>query len=204
MPLDIAIALNTSRLAAIRTQLAPLLPTTRQITLEIGSGHGHFLTAYAEAHPERLCIGIDLLPDRLARSTRKSNRAKLTNVVWMHAEARLFLEALPPDTTLADIFVLFSDPWPKRRHWKNRVIQPGFLSLLASRAGQGARLHFRTDHAHYFEQATGLINQHPAWSIEADAPWPFELPTVFQQRAESHQSLIAQKSDGPQTNAPVC
>jgi len=191
MPLEIAQALTTSRLAEIRTQLALLLPSAKPITLEIGSGHGHFLTAYAAAHPERLCIGIDLIGDRLERSARKSNRAKLTNVTWMHAEATLFLEALPADTALAEIFVLFSDPWPKRRHWKNRVVQPDFLSLLASRAGQGARLYFRTDHAQYFEQVGALITQHPSWTLDASAPWLFELPTVFQQRAESHQSLVA-------------
>ncbi len=193
MPLEIAQALATSRLAEIRAQLAPLLPTPRPITLEIGSGHGHFLTAYAAAHPEHLCIGIDLIGDRLERSARKSNRAKLTNVIWMHAEATLFLEALPADTALAEIFVLFSDPWPKRRHWKNRVVQPEFLSLLANKAGQGARLYFRTDHAQYFEQVGTLINQHPAWTLDASALWPFELPTVFQQRAESHQSLVASR-----------
>jgi len=191
MPLEIAQALATSRLAEIRAQLAPLLPTARPITLEIGSGHGHFLTAYAATHPERLCIGIDLIGDRLERSARKSNRAKLTNVVWMHAEATLFLEALPADTALGEIFVLFSDPWPKRRHWKNRVVQPEFLSLLASKAGQGGRLYFRTDHAQYFEQVGALIDQHPSWTPDAAVSWPFELPTVFQQRAESHQSLIA-------------
>ena len=194
MPLELAQSLASSRLAEIRTQLAPLLPTTRPITLEIGSGHGHYLTAYGAAHPERLCIGIDLIGDRLERSARKSNRAKLTNVAWMHADARLFVEALPADTALAEIFVLFSDPWPKRRHWKNRVIQPEFLSLLASRAGEGARLYFRTDHAHYFDQVIALINEHPRWNLDANEPWPFELPTVFQQRAESHQSLVAKRA----------
>jgi tRNA (guanine-N7-)-methyltransferase len=194
MPLEIAQALSASRLTEIRAQLSSLLPTTRPITLEIGSGHGHYLTAYAAAHPDHLCIGIDLIGDRLERSARKSNRAKLTNIIWMHADARLFVEALPADTALSDTFVLFSDPWPKRRHWKNRVIQPEFLSLLARKTGQGARLYFRTDHDHYFNQVKALIKEHSDWNLDIDAPWPFELPTVFQQRAESHQSLIARKT----------
>ncbi len=194
MPLEIAQALSASRLAEIRASLSSLLPTTRPVTLEIGSGHGHYLTAYAAAHPERLCIGIDLIGERLERSARKSNRAKLTNVVWMHADARLFVEALPADVALSEIFVLFSDPWPKRRHWKNRVIQPEFLSLLATKAGKGTRLYFRTDHDHYFNQVTALIQEHPSWALVVDEPWPFELPTVFQQRAASHQSLIATRA----------
>ena len=194
MPLEIAQALSASRLAEIRAQLSSLLPTTRPITLEIGSGHGHFLTAYAEAHPDHLCVGIDLIGDRLERSARKSNRAKLANVVWMHADARLFVEALPADTALLAIFVLFSDPWPKRRHWKNRVIQQEFLSQLASKTKQGAHLYFRTDHDQYYNQVKALIKKHSSWSLGDDAPWPLELPTVFQKRAESHQSLIARKT----------
>ena len=193
MPLEQAHAIAASRLTAIRAQLTPLLQTSLPITLEIGSGHGHFLTAYAQAHPDRFCIGIDLLPDRLERSHRKSHRAKLDNIAWIHADAGLFLQALP-DNVLAEIFLLFSDPWPKRRHWKNRVIQPEFLSLLATKAGQGTRLCFRTDHAPYFTQAREFVGQHPFWILPADEAWPFELATVFQQRATGYQSFVARRA----------
>lgn len=196
MPLEIAQAITESRLADIRAQVAPLLETRLPLTLEVGSGHGHFLTAYAQAHPARFCIGIDLLPDRLARSARKSERAALTNIAWLRADVRLFLEALPADTRIDEIFILFSDPWPKRRHWKNRVIQPEFLTQLAARAGEAARLYFRTDHAPYFSYATEAIQLHAAWRIDETAPWPFELATVFQQRASGHQSLVAVRQGG--------
>jgi tRNA (guanine-N7-)-methyltransferase len=195
MPLEIAQALTASRLTDLRAQLAPLLQTNLPVTLEIGSGHGHYLTAYAEAHPDRFCIGIDLIGDRLERSARKSNRAGLKNIAWLHADVRLFLEALPAETRLAEIFLLFSDPWPKRRHWKNRVLQPEFLTALAARAGQGARFCFRTDHAPYFAQASEFIREHPEWSLVPEEPWPFELATVFQLRADGgHESFIARRT----------
>ncbi len=194
MPLEIVQAITESRLADIRARVEPLLKTDLPITLEVGSGHGHFLTAYAQAHPGRFCIGIDLLPDRLARSARKSERAALTNIAWLRADVRLFLEALPADARIDEIFILFSDPWPKRRHWKNRVLQPEFLTQLAARAGDDARLYFRTDHAPYFSQAHDFIEAHPEWTISADGFWPFELATVFQQRADGHQSLIARRA----------
>lgn len=196
MPLEKAQAIHATRLADLRARLVPLLKTKLPVTLEVGSGHGHYLTAYAQAHPERFCIGIDLLPDRLARSSRKSERAGLTNVVWLHADVNLFLEALPAETRLSEIFILFSDPWPKRRHWKNRVVQPEFLTALAARAGEGARLCFRTDHAPYFAQAHDFVVQHPDWSLSSE-PWPFELATVFQLRAAGHQSLIALRKPVP-------
>ncbi len=193
MPLEVAQAITESRLAELRERLVPLLKTNLPITLEVGSGHGHFLTAYAQAHPEKFCIGIDLLPDRLARSERKSTRAGLPNITWIRADVNLFLDALPADTRLAEIFILFSDPWPKRRHWKNRVLQPEFLTALAARAGEGARLCFRTDHAPYFSQAQDFTRDHADWSLAPDEPWPFELATVFQLRAEEHQSFIARR-----------
>ncbi|MDF3057309.1 MAG: S-adenosylmethionine-dependent methyltransferase [Rariglobus sp.] len=195
MPLEHAQALTASRLADLRARLAPLFAaTTLPITLEIGSGHGHFLTAYAQAHPDRFCIGIDLIGDRLERSARKSTRAGLANIAWLHADVRLFLEALPAEIRLAEVFLLFSDPWPKRRHWKNRVLQPEFLSQLAERTGEGARLYFRTDHAPYFSHALNCVGEHAGWALAPDEPWPFELATVFQLRAEGHQSLIARRT----------
>jgi tRNA (guanine-N7-)-methyltransferase len=193
MPLEVAQAITESRLAELRERLVPLLKTQLPVTLEVGSGHGHYLTAYAQAYPEKFCIGIDLLPDRLARSERKSTRAGLTNIAWLRADVNLFLEALPAETRLSEIFILFSDPWPKRRHWKNRVLQPEFLTALAARAGEGARLCFRTDHAPYFSQAQAFTSEHPDWSLAPEEPWPFELATVFQQRAEGHQSFIAHR-----------
>jgi len=193
MPLEIAQAIAASRIADLRASLAPLLQTRLPLTLEIGCGHGHYLTGYAEAHPERFCIGIDLIGDRLDRSKRKSDRAGLKNIAWLHADVRLFLEALPLETRLAEIFLLFSDPWPKRRHWKNRVLQPEFLTTLAARAGEGARFCFRTDHEDYFSQAQAFTAEHADWRLVPEEPWPFELATVFQKRADSHQSFIARR-----------
>jgi tRNA (guanine-N7-)-methyltransferase len=196
MPLEQAQAIHQSRLAALRDRLATVLTTPLPLTLEIGSGHGHYLTAYAQAHPDRFCIGIDLLPERLARSTRKSDRAGLPNIVWLHAEASLFLEALSAETILNEVFILFSDPWPKRRHWKNRVLQTEFLSALATKCAPDARLCFRTDHTDYFAYARDIAARHPDWILrsESEDPWPFELATVFQKRADGHQSFIARRN----------
>ena len=194
MPLEQAQAIHQSRLASLRPRLETLFQTPLPVTLEIGSGHGHYLTAYAQAQPDRFCIGIDLLPERLARSTRKSERAALANIVWLHAEASLFLEAIPAKALLNEVFILFSDPWPKRRHWKNRVLQAEFLSTLAAKCAPDARLCFRTDHGDYFAQAKEFTAQHPDWILAPEEPWPFEVATVFQKRAaDGHQSYIARR-----------
>lgn len=240
VPLDLYTNIRDQRLAALRDEFFPRLPLaeSRPLTLEIGCGHGHYLTAFAAEHPEEYCVGIDLLADRIERAERKARRAKLANLAFVQAEASLFLSALaagsgtgvppvfggeasrpaaavistaepsgetpaPPQTPsppapavrLRRVFVLFSDPWPKRRHWKHRVLQSKLLDALAGMALPGAKLHFRTDHPEYFDFAREVITGHPRWRLAApgEEPWPFEYVSVFEERAlaGAPQSLTA-------------
>jgi len=181
-----------SRLAQLRAELPTALPPSpAALTLEIGCGHGHFLTRYAEAHPERFCLGVDILNDRLERATRKRDRASLGNLYFQKAEAAELLECLPAGITFAEVFLLFPDPWPKKRHHKNRLVRPDFLTSLAEWMAPGGRFYFRTDHAEYFAAGREVLAQHPRWRIAPAAPWPFEEATVFQLKAPAYQSLVA-------------
>jgi tRNA (guanine-N7-)-methyltransferase len=183
-------ALTAERRQEIREKLDPILSKNATFLLEVGSGHGHFLTAYAAAHPEKICIGIDLVSERIERARRKRDRAALQNLHFIRAEARLFLEALPTNARVSEVFILFPDPWPKSRHHKHRILQPAFLAALAERATPDCRLYFRTDHRPYFDHARATVRESPHWTL-LEAPWPFEFETVFQSRAEQHDSFVA-------------
>ena len=169
----------------------PAIPD-RPLVWELGCGHGHFLNAYAAAHPERLCIGVDLVAERVARAQRKCNRQRQTNLFFCRSEARLFLEEWPEERRFDSVFILFPDPWPKSRHHKHRILQPEFLSLLGARCKPGAFLHFRTDFQPYFREAETTILAHPDWDL-VNEPWPFEFTTVFQSRAAQFDSLTARR-----------
>lgn len=184
------------RQTALRAQTEAYLAGLETCVLEIGCGHGHFLTDYAAAHPAKTCIGLDIIFERIERANRKKNRARLTNLHFLHASVEDFLATLPTNLRFSEVFVLFPDPWPKRRHHKNRLMQPEFLANLAQRAGQGTRLYFRTDDTAYFTATTEVVQAHPAWEITAD-PWAFEYETIFQQRAPSYQSLVARLKNPP-------
>ena len=185
------LARMAERRESLRSEVARLLPPRGRFVWEIGCGHGHFLAAYAKTHPEEHCIGIDINLDRVHRATKKRDRASLDHLHFLRAEARLFLEVLPPDAEFTAIYMLFPDPWPKTRHHKYRLLQAEFLHDVAQRAEQGTPLFFRTDHAPYFTEAEMLLRNHPDWRSLGDRPWPFELATVFQQKAPSFQSLVA-------------
>jgi tRNA (guanine-N7-)-methyltransferase len=181
------------RRQSIRDFATCALGEETEIVWEIGCGHGHFLTAYAAAHPNARCVGIDIAGNRIARALKKSAGAKLPNLTFLRADARLFIESLPRTIRVKEIFLLFPDPWPKLRHHKHRIVQPDFLTLVADRGTPGCRVCFRTDFRPYFEHAQHAIREHPRWHL-TDEPWPYEFETVFQQRACSFDSLIARRT----------
>lgn len=180
-----------ARQAALRTELAGTLSPGASIVLEIGSGHGHFLTRYAAEHPQKLCVGVDLIGERIGRARKKATRGKLTHCHFIQAEARELIDALPAGVTFTEVWVLFPDPWPKKRHHKNRILQPSFFDFLAKKAAPGARLYFRTDHAEYFQWVNARMSEVKTWQIDPAAPWALEHETVFQARAPSYQSMVA-------------
>ena len=174
----------------LRLALAEVVRPAAHFVWEVGCGHGHFLNAYAKAHPDQTCIGVDITSDRITRAERKRERARLENLRFVRGDADDFLAVMPASARLTSIFILFPDPWPKRRHHKNRVVRPEFLTAAAARAEKGAVLYFRTDHEPYFREVSAALGAHADWKA-SDAAWGFEEATVFQKRATRHFSLVA-------------
>jgi tRNA (guanine-N7-)-methyltransferase len=187
----------TKRRANLRAELAALLPRPGPIVWEIGCGHGHFLARYAVEFPHKNCFGVDVSSQRIGRGLRKSGRANLPNCHFIWGEAREFLHTLPAGVTFEEIWVLFPDPWPKKRHHKNRVLQPEFFEAAAARTAAGARLYFRTDHAEYFQEVAAFLPDLQTWRVDPAADWPMEHETVFQARATSFHSLVAVRTSHP-------
>lgn len=186
---------KSDRIGALRAALAQDFAPGEAITLEFGCGHGHWLSAYAEAHPERACLGLDLIFSRIRKANEKKAKRGLSRLHFYRGEANELLEAWPQDRPISEIFMLFPDPWPKARHHKHRMIQSAFLTTIAAKVSTGTRFHFRTDHEDYFAWTREHFIAHPCWEIDEEAPWPWETPTVFQKLMNSWQSLIATRND---------
>jgi len=174
-------------------ELESLFPHPLTLTFEIGCGHGHWLAGHAAERPERRFLGIDVQGARVERARRKARRAGLRNLLFLRAEAGEALALMPPGIAFDEVFLLFPDPWPKKRHWKHRLVQAPFLEALADRCVPGARLRFRTDHEGYYEWARDQARQCLRWTAVPEEAWPFELETVFQKRARAYRSLTLVK-----------
>ena len=181
------------RQALLKTQLVKDLSGRERCMLEIGCGHGDWLVNYAEDHPTHHCIGIDLLNKRLKKTSRKKEKKELANLALYKAEAKEFLDCFPPDLFLEFTFLIYPDPWPKKRHHRRRLVQEPFLSKLAEKTIAGGMFYFRSDHLPYFEWSLEHLSNHSDWEVQTSAPWPYEHETFFQKLNPKHYSLVAKR-----------
>lgn len=131
----------------------PLSPGT-PITIEIGAGNGLFAVELASRHPERQFIALDVKGDRLQRGAREAETRGLTNISFVRSRADQLLEVCAPDT-VDEIWLTFSDPFPKKRAAKHRLTHPRFLSLYREIMHTGGQLLVKHDNPKFF-----------AWSLE--------------------------------------
>ena len=166
------------------------------INLEIGCGHGHWITDYAQQNQNSTYVGVDLITKRIEKAQAKATKRLLENLFFLKVEANEFIEYLPSDFIIDQIYVMFPDPWPKNRHFKRRLIQDDFLQLLAKVSSQDSLLFFRSDHTPYVEWTRGKIKQSENWEI-VDQQLPFEHSSYFQDLLPVHQSIVAHVIHNP-------
>ena len=138
--------------------LAKLFPVEQPLELELGCGDGSFTLQYALTHPERNIVALERLLGRLAKLDRKGYRAGLKNLRLLRVEASYVLEYLLLPGVLDSIHVYFPDPWPKKRHHKNRLISEPFPPLAKRLLKDKGTVYLRTDNVEYFEQMLGVFN----------------------------------------------
>jgi len=174
-----------------RESLAHLLPkygfvgTERPLVLEIGSGMGEAALAMAAADPGRDYLAVEIHTPGVANLLAAVEDQGLTNVRVVVGDAlELLRDRIPPDR-LDAIHVYFPDPWPKVRHHKRRLVQPGHVALLASRLAPGGRLHCATDDAGYAAAMLATLTSSSLVNcFESYAPRDDRRPlTKFEQRA---------------------
>jgi tRNA (guanine-N7-)-methyltransferase len=158
-----------------RIVLAALFPKAQPLEVELGCGDASFLVSYAQLHPERNFIGVERLLGRIRKLDRKGRRAGLTNLGGVRIESAYFLEYLLPKNSAAALHIYFPDPWPKRKHWKNRLIDERFAQLAQQSLAPGGVVYLRTDDPNYFELMQRVFGANPLFrAVET----PDELSAV--------------------------
>lgn len=135
-----------------RLSFAGMFPKEQPVEVELGAGDGSFLVQYTALHPEHNFIGVERLLGRLRKIDRKGRRGGLQNLRVMRLEATYFIQYQLPKNSVSAIHIYFPDPWPKRKHRKNRLVQTGFPELCADVLKQDGIVYLRTDDLDYFQQ----------------------------------------------------
>src|SRR5882724_7608376 len=117
--------------------------------VDLGCGDGAFLSTQAERNPEKNFLGIERLSGRVEKARRKTTM--LDNVRVLLAETSYAIRYLLPEASVERFYLLFPDPWPKRRHHHRRIVTPDFLSSIHSALQKGGSIYIATDDVDYFE-----------------------------------------------------
>ena len=155
------------------------------LVVEIGFGMGQATAAIAAARPDDDFLGLEVHEPGVGALLQRIDQQQLGNLRIVQHDAVDVLRDMIAPSTLTAVHVFFPDPWPKKRHWKRRLIQPPFVALLASRLAPSGTLHCATDWQPYAEQMQGVLSAEPLLVNTADgyAPRPDYRPlTKFENR----------------------
>ncbi len=157
--------------------------------LEIGFGNGESLAEIAANHPEQDFIGIEVHRPGVGHLLRELEARDLDNVRVITHDAVEVLKAQIPDADLDAVYLFFPDPWPKKRHHKRRIVQPGFVQLLRRKLKVGGVFHLATDWENYAEHMLEVMRGAEGFrNLAADnaySPRPGYRPvTKFEQRGQ--------------------
>ncbi len=142
------------------------------VWLEIGFGGGEHLAQQAQARPKTGFIGCEPFVNGVASLLGQIEEQRLENV-RVHADDAGPLIARLPDGCFDCLAILFPDPWPKRRHWRRRVIGPATLPAYTRILRPGGEFRIATDHAGYLEWILRAATAQPEldWLAESPGDW---------------------------------
>jgi tRNA (guanine-N7-)-methyltransferase len=201
-----------------RLDLEKIFGRSAPLQVDLGCGDGSFLCELAQRNSEKNFLGIERLTGRVEKACRKAglsqtggkidngaggSRATTTgkparvdepggesiNVRVLKMETSYAVRYLLPERSVETFYLLFPDPWPKRRHHRRRIVTPGFLDSIHSALEENGLLRIATDQLDYFQQMMLLAGNDSRFGIgnanDIDLP-----PTKFERRFRAQGAPI--------------
>ena len=146
----------------LRDDFSTSMPSVHQIVVEVGFGDGDAMLQMATSRPTTGFVGIEVYRPGIGRFLRSAKDASLNNVRVFDQDGRDFFAQFCPPDSIDEIYILFPDPWPKKRHHKRRLIQKEFLEICANRLKPGGLLCTATDCEDYAQWILNELTTVPA------------------------------------------
>lgn len=157
-----------------RLDLVQLFGRNAPLHVDLGCGDGSFICEMAQRLSNSNFLGIERLTKRVEKVRRKAE--KIENVRVLRADTLFAVRDLLPESSVGTFYLLFPDPWPKRRHQFRRVFTRDFLDAIAVALEQEGILRVATDQLDYFRQIERLSRAHLQFQVVPASPDESVLP----------------------------
>ena len=135
--------------------------STFPLNVDIGSGKGRFIFGRSKNYPNENFLGIERQLGRVNKSSKKCEMNQRKNVKFLRIEGLYAVKYLIPKNYISNYYLFFPDPWPKERHYQNRLFNELFVSSIHKTLIINGCFHIKTDHHNYFKEIynTLLMNR---------------------------------------------
>ena len=172
---------------AARVDLVQLFGRNAPVHVDLGCGDGSFLCEMAQQFPKSNFLGIERLTKRVKKVRR--NAEKIGNVRVLRADTLFAVRYLLPESSVETFYLLFPDPWPKRRHQFRRIFTRDFLDAIAAAMEKHGVLRVATDHLDYFFQIERLSRAHLQFQVVPQSSNDAVLPVTKFERTFRGQGV---------------
>ncbi|MBT7936853.1 MAG: tRNA (guanosine(46)-N7)-methyltransferase TrmB [Nitrospina sp.] len=131
------------------------------LKLEIGFGMGDFLIEMATREPQSNFVGIDFSQHGIRKILARIQTHQLKNIRVVHGDVREKIPLLFHDGELDTVYINFPDPWPRKRHFKRRLIKPALVKSIAQKLAPQGRVYLATDSEPYALESLEYFNAEP-------------------------------------------
>lgn len=164
------------------------------IHIEVGSGKGAFITGMAKLHPDINYIGIDIQKSVLSYALDKVLAADVPNIKLLWVDGSDLTDYFA-DGEVDQLYLNFSDPWPKKRHEKRRLTYQSFLATFKQILPENGQIHFKTDNRGLFEYSLVSFSQYgmklkAVWLDLHASDWEDNVLTEYEQKFANKGQVI--------------
>ena len=139
--------------------LGSLFPSAQPIVMDIGYGMGEATWQIAKANPSTNYLGVEVHMPGVGKLMARLDEYELTNVRLIERDVFEVFYYMVKDSSLDGVHLFFPDPWPKKRHFKRRIVNERFLADVAAKLKPGGYLHIATDWVPYAEWIKEVFSQ---------------------------------------------
>ena len=136
-----------------------LFNNNNKCILDIGFGDGKLLVSTAKKFPEINFIGIEVYDSGIGNILKQISEENLENIKVSNTDAIIFLESYVENNCLHGITLFFPDPWPKKKHFKRRIINEYFLELISEKIIKNGFVTIATDWCNYSENIVEIFDK---------------------------------------------